>query len=95
MGEDSGSKIGIALIQNKTLKKLVISNNKIKNKGARAIIENSEELISLDLSYNDISPEDCSDLKKLMIKSKNLKEIIWNGNKIELKGINFIIEKLN
>ena len=95
LGEDSGTKIGIALIQNKTLKKLVISNNKIKNKGARAIIENSEELISLGLSYNDISPEVCSDLKKLMIKSKNLKEIIWNGNKIELKGINFIIEGLN
>ena len=95
LGEDSGTKIGIALIQNKTLKKLVISNNKIKNKGARAIIENAEELISLDLSYNEISPEVCCDLKKLMIKSKNLKEIIWNGNNVELKGINFIIEGLN
>ena len=95
LGEDSGTKIGIALIQNKTIKKLVISKNKIKNKGARAIIENAEELISLDLSYNDISPEVCSDLKKLMIKSKNLKEIIWNGNSVELKGINFIIEGLN
>ena len=95
LGEDSGTKIGIALIQNKTLKKLVISNNKIKNKGARAIIENAEELISLDLSYNDISPEVCCDLKKLMVKSKNLKEIIWNGNNVELKGINFIIEGLN
>ena len=94
LGEESGTKIGIALIQNKTLKKLVISSNKIKNKGARAIIENADELISLDLSYNDISPEVCSDLKKLMIKSKNLKEIIWNGNNVELKGINFIIEGL-
>ena len=94
LGEESGTKIGIALIQNKTLKKLVISSNKIKNKGARAIIENAEELISLDLSYNDISPEVCADLKKLMIKSKNLKEIIWNGNNVELKGINFIIEGL-
>ena len=94
LGEESGTKIGIALIQNKTLKKLVISSNKIKNKGARAIIENSEELISLDLSYNDISPEVCEDLKKLMIKSKHLKEIIWNGNNIESKGINFIIEAL-
>jgi hypothetical protein len=54
LGEESGTKIGIALIQNKTLKKLVISSNKIKNKGARAIIENADELISLDLSYNDI-----------------------------------------
>ena len=94
LGEESGTKIGIALIQNKTLKKLVISKNKIKNKGARAIIENAEELISLDLSYNDISPEVCSDLKKLMIKSKHLKEIVWNGNNVELKGINFIIEGL-
>ena len=94
LGEESGTKIGIALIQNKTLKKLVISSNKIKNKGARAIIENADELISLDLSYNDISPEVCADLKKLMIKSKNLKEIIWNGNNVELKGINFIIEGL-
>ena len=95
LGEESATKIGIALIQNKTIKKLVISNNKIKNKGARAIIENAEELISLDLSYNEISAEVCLDLKKLMIKSKNLKEIVWNGNSVELKGINFIIEGLN
>ena len=95
MGEESGNKIGIALIQNKSIKKLVISKNKIKNKGARAIIENAEELVSLDLSYNDISPEVCLDLKKLMLKSKNLKEIIWNGNNVELKGINYIIEGLN
>ena len=95
LGEESGTKIGIALIQNRTIKKLVISRNKIKNKGARAIIENAEELVSLDLSYNDISPEVCLDLKKLMIKSKNLKEIVWNGNNVELKGINFIIEGLN
>ena len=95
LGEESGTKIGIALIQNKTIKKLVISKNKIKNKGARAIIENAEELVSLDLSYNDISPEVCLDLKKLMLKSKNLKEIIWNGNNVELKGINYIIEGLN
>ena len=95
LGEESGTKIGIALIQNKTLKKLVISNNKIKNKGARAIIENAQELISLDLSYNDISAEVCADLKKLMVKSKHLKEIVWNGNSVELKGINFIIEGLS
>ena len=95
LGEESGTKIGVALIQNRTIKKLVISRNKIKNKGARAIIENAEELVSLDLSYNDISPEVCLDLKKLMIKSKNLKEIVWNGNNVELKGINFIIEGLN
>ena len=95
LGEESGTKIGIALIQNKTIKKLVISKNKIKNKGARAIIENAEELVSLDLSYNEVSAEVCLDLKKLMIKSKNLKEIIWNGNSVELRGINFIIEGLN
>jgi len=95
LGEESGTKIGIALLRNKNLKKLVISNNKIKNKGAKAIIENSRNLISLDLSYNEISPEICNDLKYLMQKSKNLKEIIWNGNNVELKGINYIIEGLN
>ena len=95
LGEDSGTKIGIALIQNRTLKKLVISNNKIKNKGARAIIENGRELVSLDLSYNDITHEVCSDLKNLMTKSKNLKEIIWNGNDVELKGINHFVVILN
>ena len=95
LGEESGTKIGIALLQNKHLKKLVISNNKIKNKGAKAIIENSRNLISLDLSYNEISPDVCHDLRYLMLKSKNLKEIIWNGNNVELKGINFIVEGLN
>ena len=95
LGEESGTKIGIALLQNKHLKKLVISNNKIKNKGAKAILENSKNLISLDLSYNEISPDICYDLKYLMQKSKNLKEIIWNGNNVELKGINFIVDGLN
>ena len=95
LGEESGTKIGIALLQNRHLKKLVISNNKIKNKGAKAIIENSRNLISLDLSYNEISPEVCSNLKYIMQKSKNIKEIIWNGNNVEIKGINYIVEGLS
>ena len=95
LGEDSGMKIGVALSKNKTLKKLVISHNKIKNKGAKAIIENSRYLISLDLSYNEISPEVCFDLKYLMQKWKNLKEIIWNGNKVGLRGINALLEGIN
>ena len=94
LGEESGTKIGIALLQNKSIKKLVISSNKIKNKGAKAIIENSKNLISLDLSYNEITADVCRDLKYLMQKSKHLKEIIWNGNDVELKGINFLVEGL-
>ena len=82
-------------MQNKHLKKLVISNNKIKNKGAKAIIENSRNLISLDLSYNEISPDICYYLKYLIQKSKHLKEVIWNGNNVESKGINFIVDALN
>jgi Ran GTPase-activating protein (RanGAP) involved in mRNA processing and transport len=50
LGEDSGDKIGSALIQNKTLEKLKISDNKIKNKGAKSILENADKLTSLDLS---------------------------------------------
>jgi len=92
LGEDAGDKIGAALIQNETLKKLVISDNKIKNKGARSIIENASSLVSIDLSDNDISPEICFDLKNLIIHSKHLREVIWNGNYVGLKGINFIID---
>ena len=94
LGEDAGDKIGAALIQNKTLKKLVLSDNKIKNKGARSIIENGTSLISIDLSENDITPEICYDLKNLMIHSKHLREVIWNGNYVGLKGINYIVEAL-
>lgn len=94
LGEDAGDKIGAALIQNKTLKKLVLSDNKIKNKGARSIIENGTSLVSLDLSENDINPEVCYDLKNLMIYSKYLREVIWNGNFIGIKGINFIVDAL-
>ena len=94
LGEDSGDKIGASLIQNKSIKKLVVSDNKIKNKGARSIIENGSSLISLDLSNNEISPEVCFDLKNLITRSKNLKEVIWNGNNVGLKGINFIVEAL-
>ena len=94
LGEDAGDKIGAALIQNETLKKLVVSDNKIKNKGARSILENGNSLISLDLSDNDISPEICYDLKNLIIHSKKLREVIWNGNYVGLKGINFIVDAL-
>ena len=95
LGEDAGDKIGTSLIQNTTLKKLVISDNKIRNKGARSIIENGTNLISLNLSDNDISPEVCYELKNLIEHNKVLKEIIWNGNYVGLKGINFIVEALN
>ena len=94
LGEDAGDKIGAALIQNETLKKLVVSDNKIRNKGARSILENGNSLISLDLSDNDISPEICFDLKNLIIHSKKLREVIWNGNYVGLKGINFIVDAL-
>ena len=94
LGEDAGDKIGAALIQNDTLKKLVLSDNKIRNKGARSILENGNSLVSLDLSDNDISPEICFDLKNLIIHSKYLREIIWNGNYVGLKGINFIVDAL-
>jgi len=94
LGEDAGDKIGAALIQNKTLKKLVLSDNKIKNKGARSIIENGTSLVSIDLSENDINPEVCYDLKNLMMHSKCLREVIWNGNFIGIKGINFIVDAL-
>ena len=94
LGEDAGDKIGAALIQNKTLKKLVLSDNKIKNKGARSIIENGTSLVSIDLSDNDINPEVCYDLKNLMTNSKHLREVIWNGNFIGIKGINFIVDAL-
>ena len=94
LGEDAGDKIGAALIQNKTIKKLVLSDNKIKNKGSRSIIENGQQLISLDLSNNDISAEVCYELKNLIISSNNLKEIIWNGNNVGLKGISSIVDAL-
>ena len=94
LGEESGDKIGAALIQNKTIRKLVVSDNKIRNKGARSIIENGSSLTSLDLSNNEISPEVCFDLKNLITRSKCLKEVVWNGNNVGLKGINFIVEAL-
>lgn len=50
LGEESGDKIGTSLIQNKSLQKLKIAENKIRNKGAKSILENAEKLHSLDLS---------------------------------------------
>ena len=94
LGEDAGDKIGTALIENETLRKLVISNNKIKNKGARSIIENGNNLISIDLSDNDISPEVCYELKILIEHNQHLKEIIWSGNYVGFKGVNFIIDSI-
>ena len=95
LGEDAGDKIGTALIQNTTLKKLVISDNKIRNKGARSIIENGSNLVSINLSDNDISPEVCYELKNLIEHNKILKEIIWSGNYVGFKGVNYIVEALN
>ena len=94
LGEDSGDKIGASLIQNKTLRHLVLADNKIKNKGARSIIENASHLISINLANNDISPEVCQTLKNLIITSPYLRDIIWDGNNVGLKGINYIVDGL-
>ena len=95
LGEDAGDKIGTSLIQNTTLKKLVISDNKIRNRGARSIIENATNLVSVNLSDNDISPEVCYELKNLIEHNNSLKEIIWNGNYVGFKGVNYVVEALN
>ena len=94
LGEDSGDKIGASLIQNKTLRHLVVADNKIKNKGARSIIENGSHLVSINLANNDISPEVCYALKTLIVNSAYLKDVVWDGNVIGLKGINYIVDGL-
>ena len=95
LGDDAGDKIGTALIKNSVLKKLVISDNKIKNRGARSIIENGTNLISINLSDNDISSDVCNELRNLIEYNKVLKEIIWNGNYVGFKGVKFLVEALN
>ncbi len=50
LGEDAAEKIGAALIQNTSLKRLHITDNKVKNRGARSIIENAAKLNSLNLT---------------------------------------------
>jgi len=50
LGEESGEKIGSALIQNKSLNKFKVAENKIRNRGAKSILENGEKIVSLDLS---------------------------------------------
>ena len=67
LGEDSGIKIGIALSQNKTLKKLVISNNKIKNKGAKAIKEAATEKKLLHFNLAIVYKN--TKIKKMVINS--------------------------
>ena len=70
LGDDAGDKIGTALIKNNTLKKLVVSDNKIKNRGARSILENGTNLISINLSDNEISSDICYELKNLIEYNK-------------------------
>lgn len=50
LGDEAVDKIGAALIQNKTLIKLKIADNKIKIKGAKSILDNGDGLVSLNLS---------------------------------------------
>jgi Ran GTPase-activating protein (RanGAP) involved in mRNA processing and transport len=50
LGDEAADKIGSALIQNKTLIKLKLADNKIKSKGAKSILENAEGLVSLNLA---------------------------------------------
>ena len=95
LGDDAGDKIGTALIKNSTLKKLVVSDNKIKNRGARSILENGTNLISINLSDNEISSDICYELKNLIEYNKVLREIVWNGNYVGLKGVKFIVESLD
>jgi Ran GTPase-activating protein (RanGAP) involved in mRNA processing and transport len=94
LGETNVEKIGSALIQNTTLRKLKIADNKIKNKGAYSILQNSYNLVNLNLSNNEITPEVCGEIKKLLENSINIQELNWDSNNIGVKGINQIIEGL-
>jgi len=46
-------------------------------------------------AFYDISPEVCYELKNLIEHNKILKEIIWSGNYVGFKGVNYIVEALN
>ncbi len=94
LDEEAGDKIGSALIQNKILSRLKVADNKIKNKGAKSILDNGDKLVSIDLSNNDITPDICLDLKKLLSHSHTIQELIWDGNHIGTKGIKYIVEGL-
>ena len=50
LGEDNGEKLGAALFENKDIKKLKISENKLKNRGAKSILENALNLVAMNLS---------------------------------------------
>ena len=94
LGEDSADKIGSSLIQNRHLSKLKLSENKIKNKGAKSILENANRLTSLNLSNNDITSEISNDLKQLLETSNLLEELYWDSNHLGVKGIKAIVEGL-
>lgn len=92
LGEESADKIGSALIKNKILSKLKISDNKIRNRGAKTILENGDRLVSINLANNEITSEICLDLKKLLETSSMLQELNWDSNNIGQKGIKFVVE---
>lgn len=94
LGPESAEKIGSSLIKNRTLKHLVITRNKIKDRGAKGILINASRLVSLNLAYNEISSEVCQKLYDLMTRAKRLKEIVWDGNNIGPKGIHYFIAGL-
>ena len=99
LGEDNGEKLGAALFENKEIKKLKVSENKLRNKGAKAILENSLNLVALNLSRyfllkfsNEINAEICPELRKVLKHSQNLQELYWDSNVVGIKGISYIIE---
>ena len=87
LGSDGGECFGLALTQNQSLKHLRITENDLKTEGSIFIINNSQNLESLDLSKNFITKEAGPALEKLLQTSNSIQKIKLEYNELQPEGI--------
>jgi len=72
------------------LKKLVLANNNIKDKGAKDIaraLKDNDSLNYLDLSTNDLRDESAKHIADALLTNRSLQTLILAGNAIETNGL--------
>ena len=82
--------ISQALKQNKSLKTLKISQNKIQTEGAEQIIKSNFSLENFDIGRNDISFKIGTTLQYFISNSYRLRSLNLEYNNLGIKGIEFV-----
>lgn len=82
--------IAQALKQNKSLRVLKISQNKLNTEGAEFLIKSNFSLEDFDISYNNVTHKIGVTLQYFISNSYKLRKLNLSHNKLGVKGIEYV-----